>query len=219
MTIRILLADDHNLMREGIRSVIASQPNMTVVGEADNGRAAVQLAQSLSPDIVIMDVSMQGLNGVEATRRIKETTPGVKILALSIHLKRSVVVDMLSVGASGYLLKDCLSEDLISAIRAVASNSTYLSPQVADIVLKDYLHRVSQGEAAPVPMLSSREREVLQFLAEGKRPKDIASTLELGVKTVEYHKQQIMTKLNIHSIAGLTKYAIQEGLLILDQES
>ncbi len=212
MGIKIVLADDHKLMREGLRSLIKEQPDMTVVAEAEDGRTAVQLTTKLLPDIVIMDISMPGLNGIEATRQILTSSADSKIIALSMHTERRVILEILNAGATGYLLKDCAFDEVIHAIQVVASNRTYLSPKIADIVVKDYVSRISKEELSILSILTAREREVLQLLSEGKKTKDIASVLQVSIKTAEFHRQQIMEKLNIHSIAELTKFAIREGL-------
>jgi DNA-binding NarL/FixJ family response regulator len=212
MGIKILLADDHKLMREGLRALIKEQPNMNVVAEAEDGRTAVQLATKFTPDIIIMDISMPGLNGIEATRQIVASSASSKVIALSMHTGRRMILEILHAGAAGYLLKDCAFEEIIHAIRVVASNCTYLSPKITDLVVKDYVSRIPKEELSMLSILTAREREVLQLLAEGKKTKDIASSLQVSVKTAEFHRQQIMEKLNIHSIAELTKFAIREGL-------
>jgi DNA-binding NarL/FixJ family response regulator len=215
MSIRIILADDHTLLREGLHALIKEQPDMTVIAEAEDGRATVQLAAKLRPDIIVMDISMPGMNGMEATRRILSKDPGVKVLALSMHTDRRFIVEMLGAGASGYLLKDCAVEELICAIHALAGQRTYLSPKISDMVVKDYACRISKSTLSAPSVLSAREREVLQLLAEGKSTQNIATILHVGVKTVETYRQQIMEKLDIHSIAELTKFAVREGLTSL----
>jgi DNA-binding NarL/FixJ family response regulator len=215
MSIKILLADDHKLIREGLRALIAEQPNMTVVAEAEEGRTAVQLAAKLAPDVIIMDISMPGLNGIEATRQILEASSKSKVIALSMHIERRMILEMLNAGASGYLLKDCAFDEVTRAIETVMSESTYLSPKIADIIVQDYVHRIPQKDLSSLALLTAREREVLQLLAEGKKTQDIASTLHVSAKTVETYRQRIMDKLGIHSIAELTKFAIREGLIEL----
>ncbi len=215
MGIKILLADDHRLMREGLRSLLEEQTDMSVVGEADNGKLAVQLAAKLMPDIVIMDISMPGLNGIDATCQILSSCTRSKIIALSMHTERRTVLEMLNAGASGYLLKDCAFEEVIQAVRTVAANSTYLSPRITEIVIKDYVHRIPKNELSSLSGLTTREREVLQLLSEGKKTKEIAELLSVSIKTAESYRQQIMDKLNIHSIAELTKLAIREGITSL----
>ena len=215
MNLRILLADDHKIVCEGLRTLIEKKPGMEVVGEAENGRMAVRLAQELSPDIVIMDVAMPDLNGIEATRQVLNNGPKVKVIALSMHSDRRFVVQMLKAGASGYLLKDCAFEELTNAIRAVVANRTYLSPKIADTIVKDYTRLFPKTEFSVFSILTPRQRQVLQLLSEGKTTCQIASHLQVSVKTVETYRQQIMEKVDIHSIAELTKYAIREGLTSL----
>lgn len=216
MSIKILLVDDHKIIREGIRSLLEKQPGMKVVAEADNGLTALQLVQKIVPDMVIMDIGMPDLNGIEATRQIVAKTPGVKVVALSMHLNKRFVVEMLKAGASGYLLKDCAFDELVQAIHAVVAHKTYLSPKIADTMIKDYIRLFPNIDFSVFSILTPREREVLQLLAEGKSTKEIASFLQLSVKTIETYRQQIMEKLDIHSVAELTKYAIREGLTSLE---
>jgi len=216
MSIRVLLADDHKIFRDGLRTLIEKEAGMEVVAEAENGRKAVKLAEKLAPNVIIMDVSMQDLNGIEATRKIIAGTSNVKVIALSMHSDRRFVLGMLEAGASGYLLKDCAFAELASAIRLVAAGNTYLSPKIADVVVKGYLNKVSDTSLTTPTILTSREREILQLLAEGLSAKEIAAHLNLSIKTVETHRQNIMEKLEIHTIAELTKYAIREGLVALE---
>jgi len=215
MSIRIVVADDHKLVREGLHSMLEKQQDMEVVAETDDGRTTVQQVQKQSPNVVIMDVSMRGLNGIEATRQIIARTPHVKILALSIHSDKQFVVGMLSAGASGYLLKDSGFGELTDAIRIVASNQTYLSPRIAGIVTEDFVNRLTRADTSVYSILTSREREVLQLIAEGKSTKQTASQLNVSVKTIESHRKKIMGKVEINSVAELTKYAIREGLTSL----
>jgi len=217
MSIRIILADDHKIVRDGLRALIENQAGMKVVAEADNGRETVRLARDLLPDLVIMDIGMPDLNGIDATRQITAELPDVKVIALSMHSDRRFVVQMFRAGASGYLLKDCAFEELARAVDAVSKNQTYLSPAVAGPVMEDYIHRLSTADSIAYPILSPREREVLQLLAEGRSTKETASLLCVSTKTVETHRQQIMSKLNIHTTAELIKYAIREGLTSLDR--
>jgi two-component system response regulator NreC len=212
MTIKILIADDHQIMREGLRTMLEKEHDIKVVGEAEDGRMTHRLAQELIPDVIIMDVAMPDLNGIEATRQIIADLPGVKIIALSMHDDRRFVLNMLKAGAAGYMLKDCAFKDLAKAIRVVMSNKTYLSDEIADIVVKDYLASSTPAGSSVFQLLSPREREVLQLLAEGKTSALIGESLHISVKTVETHRQQIMVKLKIKSVAELTKYAIREGL-------
>jgi len=212
MTMRILLADDHKIIREGLRKLLQDQPAMTVVGEAENGRRAVQLARELTPDVVIMDVTMPEMNGIEATTQIRSAMPSVKVIALSIHTDRRFVTQMFRAGASGYLLKDCAFEELARAIRTVMEGQAYLSPGIADVVVEGFLNGLAAEVGPAAPTLSGREREVLQLTAEGRTMKEIASALNVSVKTIETHRRQIMLKLGINSVAELTKYAIRQGL-------
>lgn len=215
MNIRILLADNHKIVREGLNALIEKQPNMEVIAEAEDGRTTIKLAEELAPDIVIMDVGMPDINGIEATRRIIAESTKIKVIGLSMHSDRRFVVEMLKAGASGYLLKDCAFEELASAIRAVVAHRTYLSPEIADTVIRDYAYLLSKENLSVFSILTAREREVLQLIAEGKSTKEVASHLKLSVKTVETYRKQIMDKLDIHSVAKLTKYAIREGLTSL----
>lgn len=189
---------------------------MEVIGETEGGLAAVRFIQEMSPDVVVMDITMPDLNGIEITHQIVNKAPGVKVLALSMHSEARFVVAMLAAGAAGYLLKDCAFEELAQGIRTVAANQTYLSPAIIDVVVKDYIHRSEETDTTAFSVLTAREREVLQLLAEGKTTKEIALRLSLSVKTIETYRQQIMAKLNIQSIAELTKYAIREGLTALE---
>jgi DNA-binding NarL/FixJ family response regulator len=216
MSIRILLADDHKIIRDGLRSLLEKQPDLEVVAEAGNGAKTVKLAQKLKPDVVIMDITMPDLNGIEATYQIMAEFPNVKVIALSMHSDRRFVVGMLKAGASGYLLKDCAFDELIHTVHTVVSNRIYLTPGITDIVVDDYLRQMSTTNSSVTSVLTAREREVLQLLAEGKTTKQIADHLYLSVKTIETHRRQIMLKLDIHSIAELTKYAIREGLTPLE---
>ena len=216
MSIRILLADDHKIIREGLRALIQQQPDIEVIAEAEDGRKAVQLAAELRPDVAILDIGMPGLNGIEATRHMIHDVPGIKVVGLSMHSDRRFVSEMFKAGASGYLLKDCAFEELVRAIRAVVENRMYLSPGIAGVVIDDYVHHLSSADGTPAAVLSSREREVLQLLAEGESAKQIALRLNVSVKTVETHRQNIMRKLDVYSVAELTKYAVREGLTSLE---
>ncbi len=217
MSIRILLADDHRIVRDGLKTLLEKQSDMEVVAEAEDGRTTVNLAKKLLPDIVIMDITMPDLNGIDATRKIVTELPNSKVIALSMHSDRRFVSGSLEAGASGYLMKDCAFEELVSAIRSVmSSNRTYLSPKVADIVVKNYVNKFSKTRTPSPPTLTNREREMLQLLAEGKTTKEIASGLHVSIKTVETHRRNIMSKLNSHSVADLIKYALREGLISLE---
>ncbi len=215
MSIKILIADDHKIFREGLRALIEKQPGMEIIDEVENGRKAIQLVRELLPDVVIMDIAMPNLNGIEATRQIVVKAPSVKVIALSMHSEKRFVVEMLKAGASGYLLKDCAFEELAHAIRAVRINKTYLSPKITEIMIKDYVRLFPKTKLSVSSILTPRQREVLQLLSEGKTTSQTAQDLQVSVKTVETYRQQIMDKLDIHSIAELTKYAIREGLTSL----
>jgi len=216
MNIKILVADDHKIMRDGLRTLIEKENGMEVIAEAEDGRAAVKQAKKLLPDIVIMDITMPDLNGIDATRAIFEEAPGVKVIALSMHSDRRFVSGMLEAGASAYLLKDSAFEELATAIRAVVANQIYLSPKIADIVVRRFVSKSVSTERSAFTELTKREREVLQLLAEGVSTKEIAGRLNLSVKTVETHRANTMDKLDIHTISKLVKYAIREGLTSLE---
>jgi len=207
--IRILLVDDHAVVRQGFKMILAAQTDMEIVGEAGNGREAVELAESLKPDIVVMDVAMPELNGIEATRRLSTSSPHTRVVALSMHKDNVYIREILRAGARGYLLKDSVAADVVNAIRAVARGESYLSPAVSNAVLDDYRKHVTN----PIDLLSSREREVLQMLAEGKTNKEIAVVLNLSVYTVDAHRGRIMEKLNVHSINELVRFAVRNGLI------
>ncbi len=214
--IRIILADDHQIVRQGLRILLEAEPDMEVIAEADNGRQVLRLAPALLPDVIIMDLSMPELNGIEATRQILAGASGVKVVALSMHSDSLFVLNMIKAGASGYLLKDCALEELVKAIRTVVAQKTYLSPGVSDIVIQDFVTGWQTTNTSAFSVLSAREREVLQLMAEGKSTNQIADGLCVSVKTVEAHRKQVMSKLGIHSVAELTKYAIRQGLTSLE---
>jgi len=213
---RVLLVDDHKIIRDGLRAILEKQPEIDVVGEAADGHEAIECAQKTGPDVIVMDVSMRGLNGIDATARIVSEFPGIKVIGLSMNSDRRYVLAMLSAGAGGYILKDAASQELIHALRTVAAGHTYLSPEITGIVVDTAVHASRPAEAAAASALSTREREVLQLLAEGQTSKDIAAQLHIAVTTVDTHRRQIMCKLKIRTIAELTKYAIREGLTSLD---
>jgi two-component system response regulator NreC len=213
MSIRIVIADDHKIMRDGLRHLLEKESGMEVVAEAKNGREAVRLAEELRPDILVMDISMEDLNGMDATRQIVGKGLGPRIVALSMHADKRFVAGMFEAGAMGYLLKDCAFDELLAAIRQVMSGRTYLCSMISGVVIRDYIQRMRKNESS---LLSPREKEILQLLAEGSTTKRIADQLKVSVKTVETHRQHIMDKLNIFSIAELTKYAIKEGITSLD---
>ncbi len=216
MSIGVLLVDDHAIIREGLRSLLEKQPEIEVLADTDEGRKAVDLVRELLPDVVIMDVTMAGLNGIEATRLITSEFPEVKVIALSIHSQRRFIADMLSAGAMGYILKECLFDELVQAIQSVSVGGRYLSPRIADVVVEDYVKRLSTTVDSPLSNLTGREREVLQLVAEGKSTKEIALELHVSTKTIEANRRQIMEKLDVHSVAELTKCAVREGLTTLE---
>jgi two-component system response regulator NreC len=207
-TIRILLADDHTILRQGLKLILSSQPDLEVVGEAANGHEVVQLAQELRPDIVLLDVAMPELNGIDATRRMMETNPRLRILVLSMHKEAVYVREILRAGARGYLLKDVIDSELLTAVRSVARGDGYVSPAVSSTLLSDYRQNIHD----PINLLTKREREVLQLIAEGKTNKEVAAKLNLSVYTVDSHRGKIMEKLNLHSTGELVRFAIKHGL-------
>ena len=216
MSTRILLAEDHAIVREGLRSLLEKHPDMEIIGEVEDGRKAVELVKELMPDIVIMDISMPNLNGIDATRQITSEFPDVKVIALSIHANRRFVSDMLSAGAAGYILKECMFDELVRAIKTVVGNGNYLGSKITGVVIEDYVKRLANTADTSLSTLTSKEREVLQLLAEGKSTKQIAMALHLSTKTIEARRRHIMQKLDIHSIAELTKYAVREELTSLE---
>ena len=216
MRTKIILADDHKIIREGLRSLIEKQPDMEVIAEAQDGLMTVSLVQKLQPDVVIMDIGMPEMNGIDATTKITTEHKTVKVIALSMHSDRRFVMQMLKAGAAGYLLKDSAFEELVSAIHAVIAKQHYLSQKITDVVVQEYLQNLPRNESTVFTVLTAREREVLQLIAEGKSTKQTASVLNVSVKTIETHRQQIMEKLDMRSIAQLTKYAIREGLTSLE---
>ena len=213
--IKVVITDDHMIFRDGLRSLLDRQPDMEVVAEADNGRVALKHTKELSPDIVSMDIGMSELNGIDATRQIVKMSPGVKVLALSMYSDKRFVKEMLKAGASGYMLKDSAFTELIDAIRVIVGNKIYISPGVASIVLDGYLKDSTQSDGSIRSLLTSREIEVLQLLAEGKSIKEIALSLSLSIKTIESHRTKVMQKIDADNIADLTKYAIREGIISL----
>jgi DNA-binding NarL/FixJ family response regulator len=216
MTVKIILADDHKMMLEGLSSLLGQQSGISIVGRAATGREAVQLSEKLLPDVVLMDVSMPDLNGIDATRQIALRSPATRVIALSMHSDRQFVVEMFRAGAAGYLLKDSAFEDLATAIRTVVKNEMYIAPTLSGFALEDYLSAPASDEPLVAPKLTDREREVLQMMAEGKVTKEIAAELSLSAKTVETHRQHLMDKLDMYTVAELTKFAIREGLTTLD---
>ncbi|MFH1379193.1 MAG: response regulator transcription factor [bacterium] len=212
MSIRLLIADDHKIVCLGLKTLLEKETDIKVIAEADNGRSAVKLCLDLLPDAVIMDISMPELNGIDAARQIIAKTPHVKVLILSIHMDKHFVAEALRAGVSGYVLKDSAFEELKTAIHTVLSGHVYLSPAITGVVVKDYVNSLIQNQNTISSMLTEREREVLQLLAEGQPTKQIALKLGVSVKTIETFRSNIMEKLDIHSIAEITKYAIREGL-------
>lgn len=212
MAIKILIADEHRIVREAIISMLENEGDIQVIGEAEDGRIAVEMAVELQPDIIIIETSLPNLNGIEATRQIISALPDIKIIALSGHLDNRSVYEMLKAGAMGYVPKQCAFSELILAIRNVISNKVYMSTQISGIIVEGYLNRQSDSENSPYSVLTAREREVLQLIAEGKSTKVVARELFVSVKTVEWHRSQLMKKLRMQSVAELVKYAIREGL-------
>jgi DNA-binding NarL/FixJ family response regulator len=212
MGIKNLIADDHKIVGEAIASLLNNELGMEVVGQVGDGRTAVRLTRELQPKVVVMDIEMPKLNGIEATRQIVHELPSVKVIALSERSDRRSVLEMLKAGASGYVLKQCPFHELVCAIRNVFSNQTYLSPQVSGTVVEGYIHRLSKPDDSVYSVLTPREREVLQLIAEGKSTKVIARELYVSSKTIEWHRSQLMKKLGVQSVAELVKYAISEGL-------
>jgi two-component system response regulator NreC len=213
-TIRILLADDHTVMRSGLRLLLERQPNLTVVGEAADGREAVALAASEKPDVVVMDIAMPHLNGVEATRQIVNHDPRTAVAILSMHSDESYVIRSLKAGARAYLLKDSAEADLIGAIRAIREGKNFFSPAVRRILKEDFMRQLEEmGAEDTYELLTTREREVLQLVAEGKANKEVANLLNLSLYTVETHRTHILQKLNLHSVPELILYAVRKGII------
>jgi DNA-binding NarL/FixJ family response regulator len=215
MSIKVMIVDDHRIMREGLRAMLEREPDIKVVGDAANGLLAQPLARDLAPNVIIMDVNMPELNGIEATQQINAELSEVRIIALSMHADRRFVLNMLKAGAAGYMLKDDAFTNLAKAVRMVASHKTYLSQEITELLENDCQPLSATLESGNFQLLSSREREVLQLVTEGKTSSQIAASLHISVKTVETHRQQVMEKLNIKGVAELTKYAIREGLTSL----
>ena len=214
MSVRIVLADDHQIVRDGLRTLLEQESGMEVVAEAEDGHTAVALAREQRPDVVVMDIAMPDLNGIEATRQIKADLPEARIIALSMHADKRFVAGMFQAGASGYLLKKGASRELVQAIRQVAAGQMYLSSEITSTLIEDYVGHLSSPDSAAD--LTAREREVLQLLVEGKSAEQIATQLHVSVNTVGTHRHHIMEKLNIHSLPELTKYALREGLTFLE---
>jgi two-component system, NarL family, response regulator NreC len=206
---KILLADDHTIVRQGLKLIISSHADLAVIGEAANGREVLELVEKLKPDVILMDVAMPELNGVEATRRVHEISPRTKVLVLSMHKEAVYVREILKAGARGYILKDAIDTELISAIQSVARGDGYISPAISGTLLSDYRQNITNA----LDLLSSREREVLQLIAEGKTNKEVATRLNLSVYTVDSHRGKIMEKLNLHSTGELVRFAVKQGLV------
>lgn len=214
--IKILIADDHQMVRKGLSTLIDAQPDMEVVCEVSEGRTAVELALRLAPDLVLMDVTMPGMNGIVATQKIISKRPDIKIIGLSMHSDESIIAEMLKAGASGYLLKECPFDKLVNAIHTVLDGRIFLGPNIVNIVARDYVRRLPDEEVENAPPdLSDRELEILQLIAEGVSTKQIASNLHVSIKTIDTHRLNIMRKLDAHSIAELTKYAIRQKITAL----
>ena len=209
---KILIADDHGIVRQGLKVLIENEADMEVVGEAEDGLMVMQLAKQLSPDVILMDISMPNLNGVEATHLILKENPDIRIIALSVHFDKHFVTEMLKVGAWGYVLKSCLFDEVLRALRTVNAGEHYLSPKITEVVLDDYMHYMETTNKSVEGFLTERERQIIQMLAEGQSTKQIASRLHISPKTADANRRQIMSKLGVSSIAELTKYAIREGL-------
>jgi len=212
MTIKVLLADDHEIMRQGISALLSKHRKFEVVGQASDGLQVLKMVPQLNPDIVIMDIGMPNLNGIGATEKLMLIAPSLKIMALSIHSERSIVVKMIQAGAAGYMHKDSAFDELAEGLNAILEGRTFLCNKIARIVFSEHLGLVSKPETINGDQLTMREKEVLQLVAEGKTTRTIAQMLNISKKTVDTHREHIMEKLNIRNIAGLTKYAIREGL-------
>jgi len=211
MSISVLLVDDHGMIRSGLRALLQAEPDLKVVGEASQGRVAVEMVHSLCPDVVVMDLRMPDMNGIEATRQLTAANPGVKVIGLSANSDRQGITEMLRAGAKGYVLKESAYEELSQAIHMVVKNKIYLSPAITNLMVEGWLDREEDLPSA-FGALSSREREVLQLIAEGKATKEVAAALNVSVKTAETHRRNLMEKLHLDSVAELTKYAIREGI-------
>jgi len=220
MSIKIVLVDDHEIVRAGLRLLIQAQGDMEIVGEAENGQQAIELCPKASPDVVVMDITMPGLSGLEVTRQIKQQYPDINVLALTIHEGEQYFFEMLNAGASGYVPKRAAPTDLVAAIRAVYSGEVYLHPSVAKTLVNDYIQRVQMGwERASYDGLTEREQQVLKMIAEGLMNKEIAEKLSISVRTVERHRENIMSKLNLHTRAELVRYASDKGLIDLSAKA
>jgi DNA-binding NarL/FixJ family response regulator len=213
---RILIADDHGIVREGLKTLLDKQSDIEVIGEGEDGQMAVQLAEQLQPDIVIIDMSMPNLNGIEATRLILQRSPNTRVIILSMHSDKHIVKDALEAGACAYVLKTYLFDEMIRALEVITEGERYLSPRITDVVVDDYVGRITGSKSNETPKLTGRERQIVQHVAEGKTIKEIALLLHISPKTADTNRRQIMNKLGISSVAELTKYAIREGLTSLE---
>jgi two-component system response regulator NreC len=212
--VRIVLADDHTVMRNGLRLLLERQPHLRVVGEAADGRQAVALSESANPDVVIMDIGMPNLNGIEAARQIVNRSPRTAIAILSMHSDESYVIRALKAGARAYLLKDSAEADLLAAVRALTEGKSFFSPAISKILVEDYMRQLeSRGAEDTYELLTNREREILQLLAEGRTNKEVANMLNLSLYTVETHRTHILQKLNLHSVPELILYAVRKGII------
>ncbi len=215
--IKVILADDHTIVRKGLRSLLDLEKNIKVIGEAENGRETIKKVALLKPDVVIMDIAMPLLNGLEATRKIKKNFPHIKVLVLSVHADEEYIFQALKAGASGYLLKNAAPNELVSAVEAAYSDESFLSPSISKKVIKEYIRKAAATtEGNSFEKLTDREREILQMLAEGRTVKEIAHMLYISIKTVQTHRSHLKEKLNIDSDAGLVQYAIRKGLIKID---
>ncbi len=216
-TIKVLLADDHPVVRRGLHSCLQKESRLKVVGESTTGEEAVDQALKLQPDVILMDISMPGMNGLDATQRLREQAPDIKVLVLSVHSNRDYIFRIIQAGAHGFISKEASPDDLLKAIDSVHSGKTFFSPEIAQAALQQLVQ--NGGKKEPFAQLTSREREVLVLIAEGKSNKEIATKLGIGVRTIETHRERIMRRLDIHSVAGLTKFAIANGLVPLEPNS
>lgn len=216
MSVQVLLADDHKIMRDGLRALLDKVADVQVVAEAENGRDAVRLAKELKPNVIIMDMSMPELNGIDATRQILAEFPEMRVIALSMHSDKRFLSQVFRAGAVGYLLKDCAFDELSLAVQTVVKGEKYLSPKLTNVVVDNFMRPSSLSLPAVSTTLTPREREVVQLIAEGETTKQIANHLNVSIKTIETHRSQLMQKLGVNSVAQLTKFAIREGLTSLD---
>lgn len=211
--ITVFIVDDHKILRDGIRALLDKEDDIRVIGEADTGRGAIDAVGLLHPDVIVMDIGMPDMNGIDAAKEILSMMPDARVLALSMYSDKRFVVEMMKTGAKGYLVKDCAFEDMLTAVRSVASNQRYIAPSILNIVVEDFIHHQTRDESTQ--SLTSRELEILRLVAQGFNTKEIANNLSLSVKTIDAHRQHIMNKLNIHNTVDLTKYAIRAGLISL----